>query len=121
MGKKHSTPPEGLLLLPTPPTALPVVDTHTHIASTFEFYRARYKNGAYTDVFDFVKGMYGDRNVETLLDVWCEAPVQKLWKEFADAAIHENGKKWGGIQYWFALGTQTSCISKYNILTKIDL
>lgn len=105
MGKKHSTPGEEHLLLPIPPSALPVVDTHTHVATTFEYYRGRYKDGVYTNVYDFVKGMYGGRNVEALLDVWCEAPVQKLWKEFADAAIEENGKKWGGIQYWFALGT----------------
>jgi hypothetical protein len=90
MGKKHSTPGEELLLLPTPPTALPVVDTHTHVASTFEFYRARYKDGKHTNVFDFVKGMYDGRNVEALLDVWCEAPVQRLWKEFADAAVEES-------------------------------
>lgn len=108
MGKKHSTPGEELLLLPAPPTALPVVDTHTHVATTFEFYRGRYKDGMYTNVFDFVKGMYGGRNVEALLDVWCEAPVNRLWKEFADAAVEENGKKWGGIQYWFAMGTQIS-------------
>jgi TatD DNase family protein len=105
MGKKHSTPGEEHLLLPTPPTDLPVVDTHTHVAATFEFYRRRYKTGAYTNVFDFVKGMYDGRNVEALLDVWCEAPVQSLWREFADAAVEENGK-WGKIQYWFALGAQ---------------
>ena len=104
MGKKHSTPGEEYLLLPAPPTTLPVVDTHTHVAATFDFYRGRYKNGVHTNVFDFVKGMYTGRNVEALLDVWCEAPVQKLWKDYADAAIEENGKKWGGIQYWFALG-----------------
>jgi TatD DNase family protein len=52
-----------------------------------------------------VKGMYDGRNVEALLDVWCEAPVQSLWREFADAAVEENGK-WGKIQYWFALGAQ---------------
>jgi TatD DNase family protein len=104
--KKSTTPSEDNLLLPTPPTLLPIVDTHTHVATTFEYYRGRYKQGRYTNVFDFVTEMYEGRRVEALLDVWCEAPVQKLWKEFADAALDKSAtRKWGSIEYWFALGT----------------
>ncbi len=103
--KKSTTPSEDNLLLPTPPTLLPIVDTHTHVATTFDYYRGRYKEGRYTNVFDFVTGMYEGRRVEALLDVWCEAPVQKLWKEFADAALDKSPtQKWGSIEYWFALG-----------------
>jgi TatD DNase family protein len=101
--KKSSTPPEENLLLPTPPSSLPIVDTHTHIAATFEYYRGRYKAGRYLDVYEFVKAMYANRNVEAVVDVWCEAPVRKLWKEFADSAL--DREKWGGLEYWFVMGT----------------
>jgi len=102
--KKPSTPAEENLLLPTPPSSLPIVDTHTHVAATFEYYRGRYKAGRYIDVYEFVKAMYADRNVEAVVDVWCEAPVRKLWKEFADSA--SDMEKWGGLQYWFVMGTR---------------
>lgn len=103
--KKSSTPAEEHLLLPTPPSALPIVDTHTHIASTFDYYRARYKEGAHTDVYGFVKAMYEGRSVAAVVDVWCEAPVRKHWREFADAAAEG---RWGGMEYWFVMGTRVS-------------
>jgi len=103
--KKSSTPTEDNLLLPTPPSTLPIVDTHTHLASTFDYYRGRYKEGKYTDVYAFLNAMYEGRRVEAIVDVWCEAPVRKLWKEFADSAMDKEAKaKWGGMEYWFALG-----------------
>lgn len=107
MGKKKSTTPgEEYLLLPTPPSLLGIVDTHTHVASTYEYYRGRYKQGKYNTVHDFVRSMYEGRNVESIVDVWCEAPVRKQWKEFADSALnHEDRQRlWGGLEYWFVLG-----------------
>lgn len=40
------------------------------------------------------------------MDVWCDAPVKSLWKEYADSALSEEDRreKWGGVGYWFALG-----------------
>ncbi|PPQ86345.1 hypothetical protein CVT25_005598 [Psilocybe cyanescens] len=103
MGKrKSSTPGEENLLLPIPPSTLPIVDTHTHMASTFDFYRGRYKEGKYQTVYEFVKAMYEGRNVEAVVDVWCEAPVNRTWREFADAAADKE--KWGGLEYWFVMG-----------------
>ena len=95
------TPGEMWLRLPKPPSAVPIVDTHTHLASTFEAYRQRYNNGQHETVFDFARGLYGDRNVESIVDVWCEAPVRGLWREFANSA-HDD--RWGGIKYWFVMG-----------------
>lgn len=107
MGKrKSSTPGEENLLLPIPPSTLPIVDTHTHMASTFDFYRGRYKEGKYQTVYEFVKAMYEGRNVEAVVDVWCEAPVNKTWREFADAAADKE--KWGGLEYWFVMGESSS-------------
>ncbi|KAF5343406.1 hypothetical protein D9756_011610 [Leucocoprinus leucothites] len=109
MGKKKSnTPSENWLLLPTPPSTTPIVDTHTHLASTFESYRQRYKQAKHETVFDFLRGFYAGRNVESIIDVWCEAPVRKLWREFADSAINAEDRKskWDGIEYWFVMATK---------------
>jgi TatD DNase family protein len=107
MGKKKpSTPGEEYLLLPTPPSTLSIVDTHTHVASTFSNYRSRYKQGKHQTVYDFVRTMYEGRNVESIVDVWCEAPVEKQWKEFADSALKPEDRQrlWGGLEYWFVMG-----------------
>jgi TatD DNase family protein len=113
MGKKRSsTPPESCLLLPAHPTAsaapaaAPIVDTHTHLASTFTAYRTRYKTGQYENLFDFMRGLYAGKNIEAIVDVWCEAPVQRTWKELADSALKQEDRatKWGGIEYWFVMG-----------------
>ena len=108
--KKSSTPGEEYLLLPTPPSTLSIVDTHTHVASTFSSYQLRYKGGKHQTVFDFVRTMYEGRNVESIVDVWCEAPVQKQWKEFADSALNPEDRQrlWGGLEYWFVMGTYPS-------------
>ncbi|KAF9444806.1 hypothetical protein P691DRAFT_777998 [Macrolepiota fuliginosa MF-IS2] len=107
MGKKKSnTPSETFLVLPTPPTTAPIIDTHTHLVSTFESYRQRYKDNKHETIFDLLRGIYAGRNVESIVDVWCEAPVRKLWKEFADSALKPEDRhgKWGGIDYWFVMG-----------------
>lgn len=98
-------------MLPTPPTALPIVDTHTHVAATFEFYRQRYKAGKHATVKEFVSSMYEGRKVDAIVDVWCEAPVRKLWKEFADSALKNKSESiWGEMEYWFALGMSQCCV-----------
>ena len=104
--KKSSTPGEEYLLLPTPPSTSNIVDTHTHVASTFTYYRTRYKQGKYQNVYDFVRTMYEGRNVESIVDVWCEAPVEKQWKELADSALNPEDRLrlWGGLEYWFVMG-----------------
>lgn len=120
MGKKKSTlPAEENLLLPTPPSSLDIVDTHTHLASTFEAYRRKYKEGKYQTVYDLVQGLYADRNVEAIVDVWCEAPVQKIWKELADSALEAKSRKdlWGGMEYWFVMGISVILlIQTYNLI-----
>ena len=39
-------------------------------------------------MFDFIKAMYDNegRNVEAIVDAWCEAPVQNFWKTLVDSA-----------------------------------
>lgn len=120
MGKKNkgpSTPPSSSLILPTPPTPKPIVDTHTHLASTFQAYQDRYatrtadvndlptQGKTIETVYDFVKVMYEGKGVEAIVDVWCEHTQIKsrLWKEFADTAL-EQPSKWGSMEYYFVIG-----------------
>ncbi|KAI0745530.1 hypothetical protein C8Q76DRAFT_703949 [Earliella scabrosa] len=110
--KKSSVPAEEHLLLPQHParpdtdTRTPIVDTHTHLLSTFSFYRSKYKSGKYATVYDFVRELYRGHNVDAIVDVYCEAPVQATWKELADSALTEEDRKekWGGLNYWFVMG-----------------
>ncbi len=109
--KKSSVPDELHLLLPQHtgrphPASAPIVDTHTHLLSTYSLYRSKYKQARYTTVYDFVRELYKDRGVDAIVDVYCEAP-HKTWKEIADSALTEEGRRdlWGGLEYWFVMGT----------------
>ena len=99
---------EHVLFFPAHPghTTAPIVDTHTHLVSTFTAYRQKYKDAKYENVYDFVRGLYQGKKVTAMVDVWCEAPVQKLWKEIADSAVAEEDRKgrWGDLEYWFVMG-----------------
>ena len=111
MGKNNKKgPSEDWLRLPAHPrhTSAPIVDTHTHLVSTFAAYRQKYKDGTYETVYDFVRGLYQGKKVTAMVDVWCEAPVQKIWKEIADSALTEDEDRtgrWGELEYWFVMGT----------------
>jgi hypothetical protein len=115
MGKKKG-PTEDALILPAPSFAVttPIIDTHTHLISTFSAYRQKYRDGRFETVFDFVRGVYaageGRAPIQSIVDVWCEAPVQSVWREIADSAIEESSRReqWGGIDYWFVMGAVVS-------------
>lgn len=95
--------------LPTTSTAITsIVDTHTHLLSTFEAYHEKYPEGAHDTVYDFARAVTAGRNVDAMIDVYCEAPVRKAWKELADSALTEESRKekWGGMDYWFVMGEQ---------------
>lgn len=108
--KKYTVPNESHLSLPAHPNAAtrttPIIDTHTHLLTTFSSYKTKYPTGRYDTVWDFVRGVYDGRNVKAIVDVWCEAPVQRAWKEVADSALsaQDRAEKWGGIEYWFVMG-----------------
>ncbi|KAH8836067.1 hypothetical protein DL96DRAFT_1703002 [Flagelloscypha sp. PMI_526] len=112
MGKKSkrsAVPDEEHLILPARVPAgdelVKIIDTHTHLLSTFTTYRSKYPDGRFTDIFDFVRGVYKDQGVESIVDVWCEAPVTPTWKELADSALAADAQtNWGGVQYWFVIG-----------------
>ncbi|KAI0047084.1 Metallo-dependent hydrolase [Auriscalpium vulgare] len=117
MGKKKGPSEEALSLPPHPSgTETPIIDTHTHLISTFGAYRQKYKDGQHETVFDFVKNMYAGRRVEAIVDVWCEAPVQRVWREIADSAVEaeDRERNWGGIEYWFVMGVHPHEAKLYN-------
>jgi hypothetical protein len=102
--KKNAPVLHSDLLLPQHASGAgaPIIDTHTHLLSTFSAYRAKYPSGPYESIYDFIAKMYEGRNVEAIVDVWCEAPVLKEWKELAEAALDEQ--RWGETQYYFVMG-----------------
>ncbi|EDR07051.1 uncharacterized protein LACBIDRAFT_328338 [Laccaria bicolor S238N-H82] len=67
--------------------------------------------------------MYEGRNVEAIVDVWCDAPVQKSWKTFADSALtpEDRQSRWGGIEYWFALGVHPHDAKHYTDAVEKDI
>lgn len=113
MGKNNKKgPSEDCLRLPAHPghTAASIVDTHAHLVSTFAAYKQKYKDSKYETVYDFVRGLYQGKKVAAMVDVWCEAPVQKIWKEIADSALTEQADRkaqWGDLEYWFVMGACT--------------
>ncbi|KZT65509.1 Metallo-dependent hydrolase [Daedalea quercina L-15889] len=116
--KKSSVPDEQHLHLPRlsslpPDVSVPIVDTHTHLHSTFSTYRSKYPSGQYATIFDFVRGVYTGRDVDAIIDVWCEAPVLKAqWRELADSALSEEDRRrdWAGTEYWFVMGNHLNSI-----------
>ncbi|KAF9234910.1 hypothetical protein BU15DRAFT_89790 [Melanogaster broomeanus] len=107
--RNNNVPDEKHLALPAHPeaAATPIIDTHTHLLTTFSAYKSKYPAGKYDTVWDFVRGTYDARNVKAIVDVWCEAPVQQAWKELADSALtpEDRAEKWGGIEYWFVMAS----------------
>lgn len=124
--------PESVLSLPAHASALeiapdqqptPVVDTHTHLLSTFSWYKSKYKDSAACEtIWDFVRTMCTPpasdveadapkqrtrrHSVASMVDVWCEPASWVNWREIADSAVEGHSKKpdWGGCEYWFAMG-----------------
>lgn len=106
--KRNNIPDEKYLLLPVHSTTAttPVIDTHTHLLSTFSWYRSKYGSGRFSDLFEFVRGVYHGHNIKAIVDVWCEPPMPPVWKELADSALSPEDRttKWGGVDYWFVMG-----------------
>jgi TatD DNase family protein len=142
MAKKKSIPiPEAAMLLQyTAATTtgqqddiMAVVDTHMHLISTFSAYRSKYPEGNYQTVHEFVRGFYSPRPsgevseqralVTKLVDVYCDAPIVKAWKEIADSALiaEQRQSDWGGIEYYFVIGVHPHNASQYSDGVENDL
>lgn len=76
------------------------IDTHAHLWMTLE----AFQQGGYAvkDVFDMAHQLHFAEHVEYLVDIWCEAPVQKeRCLHLADA---DQQLDWRGVDYRFAIG-----------------
>ncbi|KAJ7767975.1 hypothetical protein DFH07DRAFT_808300 [Mycena maculata] len=111
------------LVHPAVSPASPIVDTHTHLALTFESYRRKYPAGEHKTVYDFVRALYVPAGVKEIVDVWCEAPVSPLWREFADSALTEESRrdKWSGMGYWFVMGVHPHNAKFYTDKVEADI
>lgn len=105
-----------------------IVDNHTHLLSTFAAYRQKFPSGKHESVFDFAKSLYRDTGsdghvVRSIVDVWCEAPVRKEWKELADSAITEEqrAQNWLGMDYHFVMGVHPHEAKGYNDSVEKDI
>ena len=61
--------------------------THTHLLSTFEEYHEKYPEGAHDTIYKLTCAVTTGWNVNVMIDVYCKAPVWKVWKELADSAL----------------------------------
>lgn len=120
--RKNGPPSEDHLLQSHPSftsldinAAAPIVDTHTHLLSTVATYASKYPGGKHAgDVWTFVRNVLGGRGVSSMVDVWCEAPVMREWRDLADSATDTT--KWGGVEYWFVMGASTTAELLYFIV-----
>lgn len=105
--KSHPKIPESKLVLPR--SKLPVIDSHSHLLSTYFAYKTEYPDGKFAgSVHDFVRGFYGGKNIEAIVDVWWEVPVRKEWKALADSAV--NSQLWCGIEYYCTIGVSSQTV-----------
>ena len=119
MGKKRPPRPDEsqLFVRATPSSSVPIIDTHTHLHSTFQLYKEKYAEGVFSSLpksYEFVRGAYEGRNVQSIVDVFCEAAEVGNWRELADSAATPELREenWAGIDYWFVMGEYMSVSSK---------
>ncbi|KAI5481659.1 hypothetical protein MNV49_002885 [Pseudohyphozyma bogoriensis] len=103
MAKSKSKKPldESCLILPSPPfertqtTPLEVIDTHTHILSTYNSYVKSFPppNNNYQTLKEFVRKIVLEQGISGAVDVWCEAPMTAQFLEVVDslAELKEEG------------------------------
>ncbi|KAF8513332.1 hypothetical protein BU17DRAFT_95482 [Hysterangium stoloniferum] len=135
--KRPALPEEQILISISHPSSdslvTNIVDTHTHVLSTYQKYAHLYPGTKYRDVYSFVRELYGESKAEgacvrkpkteAIIDVWCEAPVTTIWKEIADTALEEADRKtnWGGVEYWFVMGVHPHDAQHYNDTVEQDI
>ncbi|KAF7340112.1 hypothetical protein MVEN_01929600 [Mycena venus] len=111
------------LIHPAVSPASPIVDTHTHLALTFQSYRRNYPAGRFETAQEFVRALYAPAGVEAMVDVWMEAPVLRIWREFADSALTAEQRRdiWGGVEYWFVMGVHPHNAKFYTDAVEADI
>ncbi|GAA6038934.1 hypothetical protein JCM8097_000581 [Rhodosporidiobolus ruineniae] len=114
------TPPETVLLLPQHPelkalaegNEVELVDTHTHVLSTFLTYKEKYPEGQHTTVQDFVKATLP--NMSAVVDVWCEAPMVGNWQEIVGSLSDLKQADPSALDYYFVVGAHPNEAKGYS-------
>ncbi|GAA5831916.1 hypothetical protein JCM3766R1_000153 [Sporobolomyces carnicolor] len=97
-----SLPLEDRLILPRHEAledvqAVEIIDTHTHVYSTFKAYRERYPEGIHKNVRDFVQATLlspESNRLKAVIDVWCEAEDpfgRPEWQETVQSLSNLDG------------------------------
>jgi hypothetical protein len=144
--KSSRTPPESVLVLPqhaelqalTDGEQVELVDTHTHVLSTFHacsfplfspssFVRSpifppidveKYPRGQHQNVKDFVKATLP--NMTSVVDVWCEAPMRENWKETVETLSELKEEDPSSLNYHFVVGASPDYLYRSStMLTKL--
>ena len=87
--KSKGVPDEKCLVLPRhndmeDAADIDLIDTHTHVISTYETYRSKYAKGKHQSVREFVQALLlqdESHRVSKVVDVWCEAPLKAEWRD----------------------------------------
>ncbi|KAM0754802.1 Metallo-dependent hydrolase [Meredithblackwellia eburnea MCA 4105] len=121
--KSRGPPPEGCLMLPKHPElagdegeGVELVDTHTHILSTYAAYTAKYPPPDHTHqtIKSFAKDVLQSHGITHVVDVWCEAPMVKNWREVVDSLSELNkDDKDEGMKYSFVVGAHPHEAKEY--------
>ncbi|GAA6002174.1 hypothetical protein JCM10207_003109 [Rhodosporidiobolus poonsookiae] len=108
--KSSRTPNESVLLLPqhaelkglSEGEQVELVDTHTHVLSTFLAYKEKYPEGQHQSVKDFVKATLP--NMDAVVDVWCEAPMKADWSDVVESLVQLKEEDASAPAYHFVVG-----------------
>lgn len=121
MGRKRPPVPlERCLVLPVHPALqLPdnlshlVVDTHTHIVTSFSTYRTAYSSplAQLDSIEEFVRKLVLEQSVSAVVDVFCEAPMIHDWQSVVASL---GALKAEGFRYSFVAGCHPSAAEQYD-------
>ncbi|KAK4051935.1 hypothetical protein OIV83_002640 [Microbotryomycetes sp. JL201] len=119
--KSKGTPDESCLVLPrhrdlSDDTGADeqLIDTHTHILSTYETYLQKYPDAKHkASIAQFVSALLIDNGeahkVAKVIDVWCEAPLRPEWKDTVAQLEQVGPHEW----FNFVVGAHPHAASDY--------
>ncbi|BGP01323.1 Hydrolase [Rhodotorula toruloides ATCC 204091] len=115
---KSRTPHEDVLVLPIhndlkelEDRDLLLVDTHTHVLSTWLAYKEKYPAGKHESIRAFVESTLqadSSNRISKVVDVWCEAPPVANWRE-----VVEDLSALDNLNYRFVIGAHPDVAQHY--------
>lgn len=119
---KSRTPAESTLVLPRHPDLSPdsnaeLVDTHTHLLSTYIEYVRKYQDRSHATISQFVQALLlsdQSQKVAKIVDVWCEAPLitSPSWRDLVEELSGVDG-----FDYRFVIGKSFGSCDGWPVLS----